>query len=81
MDRELILERLANIFAEVVDLDPIDFRPELVLGEDLAATSSEVLRIVSKAQGKFAVKFRPMDIIRIRTVGDLADLIEAAPKD
>jgi acyl carrier protein len=76
MSREKNLEEIAEIFGEVVDLTGIQFTRDLILGDQLMVSSSEALQIVSRVQTRFGVRFEPMEIIGIKTVGDIVDLVD-----
>lgn len=65
------LESLAEIFAELVDLDPVTFIDDAVIGRDIEMDSMEMLRAVSRVEVAFGVRFRPSDLLRVRTIGDL----------
>jgi len=70
------LSAIAEVFGEVTDLSGVDFHEGIVLGDDLMVSSAEVLRIISRIQNRFRVRFEPMEIINIKTVGDIAALVE-----
>jgi acyl carrier protein len=76
LSRKDDLDRIAEIFEEVIDLNQTGIDEQLRLGDELDATSSEVLQIVSRVQSRFGVQFAPLEIIGIQTVGDILTLIE-----
>lgn len=70
------LSTIAEVFGEVTDLGGVEFHEGIVLGDDLMVSSAEVLQIISRIQNRFRVRFEPMEIISIKTVGDIARLVE-----
>ncbi len=74
--REASLEALEEIFGEVVDLSGIAFLPEAVLGDDIPVDSKDMLRILSRIESQYRFRFRPKEILRLRTVADLLQILD-----
>ena len=73
---EVDLTMIEEIFGEVVDLSGIAFRPEAVLGEDIPVDSKEMLRIVSRIESRYRIRFEPEDLLQLRTLDDLLHIIK-----
>jgi len=72
---KISLSDLEGLFAEVIDLSGAVFSPDGVLGEDIPADSKEMLRILSRIEAHYRFRFRPADILKLRTVGDLLEAV------
>ena len=73
--REVTLDEIAEIFGEVIDVSAIEMASSAVLGEDIPVNSSEMLRILSRIQGRYRFRFDPREILSLRTLGDLVETV------
>jgi len=69
------LKELSEIFEEVVDLSGIVFERAAVLGDDVPVDSKEMLRIFSRIEAEYRFRFDPKDVLTLKTVGDLLEII------
>ena len=72
---EMNIEELAEIFDEFVDLGAVELREEDVLGEDVPVDSRDMLRVLTRIESRYAVRFSPRQLARLRTVGDVLDAV------
>ena len=68
-------ERLATIIANELNKDPKGIRRETRL-KDLDADSLDVFQVIIRIEEELQVQMDPADAEKVRTVGDLADLVE-----
>ena len=73
--REVTLDEIAEIFGEIIDVSDIEMTSGTVLGEDIPVNSSEMLRILSRIQGRYGFRFDPREILGLRTLGDLLETV------
>ncbi len=69
-------DALRELFSEVVDLTGVRWFDGAVLGDDVPVDSQEMLRILARVEARFGFKFRPREVVRLRTVGDLTRVID-----
>jgi acyl carrier protein len=72
---EPCLADLAEIVGSYVDLSAVALRPESVLGEDVPIDSQDMLRVLSRIQAKYRIKFAPRDVLTLKTMGDLLSVV------
>ena len=72
------LQKLKEITASVLSLDPEEIRPEMTFLEDLGADSLDVFQIIMDLEDAFGVKIAQEKVEKISTVGEAAELIKAA---
>lgn len=68
-------ERLAQIVAEVMNLDRGDIRPESDLAEDLGADSLDVYQIIINVEEEMQTEIPAEDAEKVRTVKDILELV------
>jgi acyl carrier protein len=75
MDRKLVVERIAPIAREVFE------DPNLEMSDSLDATqvdnwtSLTFMQLLGKVEEEFCFKFSMMELIKIRTMGDLVNVV------
>ena len=74
--RDEILTGIAEVAREHLKLDPAKIRPDQRLVEDLELDSIRLLTLAAEVENRFRVALDPEDEAGIRTVGDLADVLE-----
>ncbi len=72
---EMNIEELAEILDEFVDLGAVELREGDVLGEEIPVDSKDMLRVLTRRESRYAVKFSPRDLACLRTVGDVLDVV------
>ncbi len=75
-----ILETLKEIICEYVDVDPDDIKEDSSLRYDLGATSFDLMNVASAVEDRFKVSVTNNSIKKIKTVGDIAELLAANVK-
>lgn len=71
-------EKLKQVIAEVLNLDPEEITPETTFLEDLGADSLDVYQIIMGIEEEFDIEIPAEKAERITTVGEAADLIKNA---
>lgn len=66
---------LVEIIGSYVDLSGVTLRPESVFGEEVPIDSQDMLRVLSRIQAKYRIRFGPRDILTLKTMGDLLTLV------
>lgn len=74
MDK-ITLQDIQNILEEVIDISGVTITGALVLGEDLPVDSTEMLRIISRLESRFKLKFRMADILALSTLEDIVQAV------
>lgn len=75
MDRKDVLERIAPIAREVFE------KPDLELSDTLDATQVDTwtsyafMQLLGKVEEEFGFKFTMMELIKIRNIGTLVDVV------
>ena len=72
------LEKLKEIIAEILSVDPREVTEETKFVEDLCAASLDVYQIVMGIEEAFDIEISEEDISRITTVGEAVELIRRA---
>lgn len=72
------LEKLKEIIAEILSVDPREVTEETKFLEDLCADSLDVYQIVMGIEEAFDIEISEEDISRITTVGEAVELIRRA---
>ena len=72
------LEKLKEIIAEILSVDPREVTEETKFVEDLCADSLDVYQIVMGIEEAFDIEISEEDISRITTVGEAVELIRRA---
>jgi acyl carrier protein len=75
MSDEDVLNRLASLIADLLDLDDLKLTRATTANEVDGWDSLAHVRIVVAAEQAFGVRFTTGEIASLKTVGDLVDLI------
>ena len=75
------LEKLKEIIAGVLSVDPNEITPEMTFLDDLGADSLDVFQIIMGLEDAFDVKIAQEQAEKITTVGQAAEMIRAATSD
>ncbi len=70
------LEKLKEVIAEVLSVDPNEITPETTFLEDLGADSLDVFQIVMGIEEAFDIEISPEDAEKIKTVEEAVSLIK-----
>jgi acyl carrier protein len=78
MDDPQIYSKLAEIFQDVFDNDPIEVTPELAAKDVLEWDSLTHIRLLLTVEKAFKVKFSTSGVGKLENVGDLVALIKTS---
>jgi acyl carrier protein len=70
---EVNLKDVIDLLEEVVDLSGVIINSNSVLGEDIPVDSTEMLRIISRIESRYKIKFKVREILNLNTVGDILE--------
>jgi len=69
-----VLSRLTSVFREVFDDDEIELNPEMTADDVDGWDSLAHIRLILSVQKAFGIKFSPIEMNRLKNVGDLIAL-------
>lgn len=69
-----VLSRLTSVFREVFDDDELELKPEMTADDVDGWDSLAHIRLILSVQKAFGVKFSPVEMNRLKNVGDLIAL-------
>ena len=72
-----MLETIKEIICEYVEIEPEDITLESSLRYDIGASSFDLMNIAVAIEEKFKIKISNAAMPKIKTVGDVVDLLEA----
>ncbi len=75
MDRKLVVERIAPIAREVFEDPYLEMSESLDASQVNAWTSLTFMQLLGKVEEEFGFKFSMMELIKIRTMGDLVNVV------
>lgn len=70
-----IFETLKEIICEYVEVDPDDVKEDSSLRYDLGATSFDLMNVAGAIEDEFKVSVANASLKKIKTVGDIAELL------
>jgi acyl carrier protein len=73
---DTIIAGLTSVFREVFDDDELVLTPDLTANDVDGWDSLAHIRLILSVQKKFGVKFSPVEMNRLKNVGDLIDLTQ-----
>lgn len=69
-------EVIANIIEDIADIPIDEITEDSSFIDDLDLSSIEIMSIVAEVERKYTVKLSETELLEIRTVGELAEIIE-----
>lgn len=75
-----IFEKLKEIICEYVDVDPDAVKEDSSLRYDLGATSFDLMNVAGAIEDEFKLSVTDNSLKKIKTVGDIAELLAAKVK-
>ena len=69
-------EKLKEIIADVLNMDPDDIREDMTFVDDLGADSLDIFQIIMGIEEEFGIEISSADAERISTVGEAVELIK-----
>ena len=76
MDRTEIFERLNHVFREVFDDDSITVTDDTTAADIDGWDSLMHITLISAVEDEFDVSFQMKEVVKMKNVGDMADVIE-----
>ena len=76
----MIFDKVKEIIAQQLEVEPAKITMEAKLNEDLKADSVEVVGIIMNLEAEFGMEFPYEDLEKIKTVGDAVKYIEGKKK-
>ncbi|MBP3735680.1 MAG: acyl carrier protein [Lachnospiraceae bacterium] len=80
MTRAEIFEKLNEVFRDVFDDETIVVKDETTADDIEDWDSLEHINLIASVEQEFDIKFTMGQVVTMKNVGDMADLIEAALK-
>ena len=71
-------EKMKEVIANVLNVDPKEIKPETTFTEDLGADSLDLFQIIMGLEDEFDVQIDPEKTENITTVGEAVELLRAA---
>ncbi|MBQ8504124.1 MAG: acyl carrier protein [Clostridia bacterium] len=75
-----MFETLKEIICEYVEVDPEDVKEDSSLRYDIGATSFDLMNVAGAIEDTFNVSVTNSSLKKIKTVGDIAELLAANVK-
>ncbi|MBQ7063932.1 MAG: acyl carrier protein [Firmicutes bacterium] len=72
----MVLEKVQDIVADVLSVDPDDITMDAELSSELEADSLDVIDIVTQIENEFEISIPNEDLMEMRKVGDLVNYVE-----
>ena len=74
-------EKMKEVIANVLNVDPEEIKLDTTFTEDLGADSLDLFQIIMGLEDEFDVQIDPEKTENIKTVGDVVRYVEAAIND
>ncbi|MEG2719219.1 MAG: acyl carrier protein, partial [Clostridia bacterium] len=75
-DETMVLDKVCEMIASQLQVDPSIVKRESRLVEDLKADSANVMVMILELESEFGIEVEDEVILKLKTVGDVADYIE-----
>ena len=70
-------EKVKNMIAEQLKVDPAEIKPESRLMEDLKADSANIMVMIMDLEDTFGITVEDDQIMKLKTVGDVVRYIDS----
>ncbi len=77
MNREEIIEKLTPIVRANLHNESLELRDDLSAENVSTWTSLAFMQMLTDIENEFGIKFKMMELIRLRTMGDIIQSLEA----
>ncbi len=77
MERKDIITKVEEIYEEILEMDSIHLEDEMTANDVEGWDSLTHALLISEVQKRFQVKFKLREVIALKNVGQLFDLIES----
>jgi acyl carrier protein len=71
----MISERLKRTILSELELDDFDLRDDTIAGEVPGWDSLSHVRVIAAVEHEYGLRFKTLDLLRLRNVGDLHALV------
>ncbi len=71
-----IVNEIIKSIEDITDIPAEDIRPDSLVIDDLDLSSIEILSVISEASRKYSVKLTEQELMQVKSVLDLAELIK-----
>lgn len=78
LSREVIFDTLSEMLSELLDMKKSDFSEDTMIFEELPLDSLQLYELVVDLEERFDLQISDEAIEKIRSVGDVADMIHDA---
>lgn len=75
------LEKIRQIVAGILNIDPETVTADSTFIEDLGADSLDIFQVIMGVEEEFDIEISPEEAERVVTVGDAAKLVRSAGKE
>ena len=75
------LEKIRQIVAGILNIDPETVTADSTFIEDLGADSLDIFQVIMGIEEEFDIEISPEEAERVVTVGDAAKLVRSAGKE
>lgn len=69
-------DKVLNIIAEQLNVEPEDLKPEMDFVDDLNQDSIELVELIMSLEDEFDIEVDEEKLEQVHTVGDVLDLVE-----
>ena len=73
----MVLEKVRNILAAQLDIEPDKISESTSIAEDLAADSLDIVELMMTIEEEFNLEIQDDEVHNLKTVGDVVSCIEA----
>lgn len=70
-------DKLKQVIASVLNVDPDELRPEMTFLEDLGADSLDIYQIMMGIESEFDIELDPEKVEKLSTVEDALNLLKS----
>lgn len=77
MTRETIIEKLTPIVRTCLQNETLELRDDMSAENVSTWTSFAFMQMLTDIENEFGIKFKMMELIRLRTMGDIIQSLEA----
>jgi acyl carrier protein len=81
MDRREIIETVNHFLVDEFEIEPGLIKDSTLLKDELEIESLDLVDIIVMIEKEFKFKIKPEEIVKVRTMNELYDFIEAKVKN
>ena len=72
----MIFEKVKEVIANQLELDPETITPETNLIDDIGADSLDIVELIMELEDEFGIKISDEDAVKLDTVGRICDYLD-----